>query len=405
MNKVITTLSDQITPLRILLLCRTLWLIAIFSFVRFELVSVSFAVLIAASLIHLISIALIAKMKRPSPRVLALQIAVDLLTMTLLLAFNGGATNAFVTALLIPVVFSSIGLSWMYCTGFTLAAICAYSLLMLNMSSDMAHHMDMASHYHGMWINFILSTSVIALVVSSMAKMVTRREQFIAAQREQQLRQEQILAISIASAQVTHNIATPLATIQLLYEELQEDYPDNRLIKNGQASLKACTQHLDDFRKQISLIREGHVDWVATKELVAKLQDSALLYFPDQQLKINCDTCDGNIWSDEMLIPALVNLLQNAVNSNHQNGKNMLELNCFINNEQWVMELRDYGKGLNDDDFADLGYELIDSDKGLGIAALLSNMTIERLEGTLQVQNHPDTGCITRVALKFKNDR
>ncbi|MGR5456023.1 sensor histidine kinase [Vibrio alfacsensis] len=359
--------------------------------------------LLATSGVHLISILLLWSQRRPNSHTLAIQIAIDLLYMTSLLYFNGGATNAFVTALLIPVVFASISLGAYYCIGFTLASISAYSLLVWNMPSDMTHHMDMASHYHGMWINFILSGVIIALVVSSMANMVAKRERCIAAHREQQLRQEQILAISIASAQVTHNIATPIATVQLLYEELQEQYPGNILIESGQASLRICAQHLDSFRQQITQIREGETSWLPINELMEKLQDAILLYFPHQRLEFSAELKGGDIWADNMLIPALVNLIHNAVNSNQENGNDRLEVRCYAKQQQCFLEFRDYGTGVTKGNIEALGYELINSNKGLGIAVLLSNMTLERLGGTLHLENHADLGCTTKITLQYRS--
>ena len=96
-------------------------------------------------------------------------------------------------------------------------------------------HGNMQGHFIGMGINFLFSTLVVALVVGKMARSINKQQKAIAKYRENLLKQEQVTALGVASAQITHQLATPIATVQLLAEELSEDFPDNEIVKDMQS--------------------------------------------------------------------------------------------------------------------------------------------------------------------------
>ncbi|WP_051201772.1 sensor histidine kinase [Ferrimonas senticii] len=402
--------TERLLPLQKLLLCRSIWLLLFWGYFAsegamgtpYQFLASSVSILLLASLFHVTSMLLLYRQKRPSVFAQALQISAELIIMTALLAVNGGATNAFVSALILPVVFAGVSLSTRYIVAFTTAAMIAYSWLIWQMPKMMVmHEMDMTEHYHGMWVSFLLSVVVIALVVGTMAKMIAKRERAIALQREAQLRQEQLLALGTASAQVTHNVATPLATMQMLYEELAEMHPTDPAVADLAEPLAQCRQHLDYFRQLAVEIREGQIRWQHCKPLLTQLQEAVLLHFPDQKLRCDNGT-DGEVKADGMLLPALLNLVQNAVAANHRTGNNQLQLSVTTDSDRLVLSLRDFGDGIAHDRLQELGGELLASTEGLGIAVLLSNTTLERLGGSLKLSNHPQQGAIATVTLPYR---
>ena len=69
------------------------------------------------------------------------------------------------------------------------------------------HQMNMSGHFVGMWVNFVLSTSVIALVIGAMSRALKERERVIAKAREKQLRNEQLVTLDGAAAQITSSVS------------------------------------------------------------------------------------------------------------------------------------------------------------------------------------------------------
>jgi two-component system sensor histidine kinase RegB len=123
-------------------------------------------------------------------------------------------------------------------------AISAYFALLLILSPHDLHHMNMEQHLLGMWFNFLLSAAVVVLVVTSLIKAMNKQEQLASKQREEQLRQEQLLSLGAAAAQFAHRLATPLATAHLVSEALQEIQSyDAMLIKQLDEQLNDCRRH------------------------------------------------------------------------------------------------------------------------------------------------------------------
>ena len=90
----------------------------------------------------------------------------------------------------------------------------------------MKHHgMDMSSHYLGMWFNFLISSLVLTTSVAYIAKRMRKQDVELSFMREAQLRQEKLLALGTASAQMAHQLATPLASLRLLVDEVVEETP------------------------------------------------------------------------------------------------------------------------------------------------------------------------------------
>ncbi|MGL5393403.1 MAG: sensor histidine kinase, partial [Shewanella sp.] len=153
---------------------------------------------------------------------LFIALVLDTLFWILWLYFSGSATNAFISLLLLPIALAAVTLPiW---APWTLSAMStlAYSLMIFTApDAQMQHHgMDMSSHYLGMWFNFVISALVITTSVALITKRMRRQDAQLAFMREGQLRQEQLLALGMASAQMAHQLATPLSTLRLLLDEV-----------------------------------------------------------------------------------------------------------------------------------------------------------------------------------------
>ena len=99
-----------------------------------------------------------------------------------------------------------------------------------------------------------------------------------------------------------------------------------------------------------------------------------------------------------MLLPALLNLVQNAVKANEDNNNQDIELNAYIDANELNIKLRDFGHGISTKQIS-LGQQLVKSETGLGMAVLLSNSSLERLGGSLKLYNHTKQGAIAHVSL------
>ena len=330
------------------------------------------------------------------------QILADILFLSLLLYFSGGATNPFVSLLLLPVAIGAVTLSRSMLLVVTLAALVAYSALITRLSPHQMHMMDMQQHFIGMWLNFVLSAMVVVLIVASLATAMRRQEKFVSQLREEQLRQEQLVALGTAAAQFAHQLATPLATVNLLAEELQDHTPHNQqgYLAQLQQQIVLCSKRLDDFRGLAEDVKHNVKREITLSQLNAQLQQEVQLNFadvevdyllaPSDKLAISCDTS---------LLPALLNLIQNAVQASKRNLQRKISVHSELLNARLVLKIRDFGPGLSQDIMLALGSTLVKSENGLGMGVMLSHATLERLGAQLKLYNHQQGGAVAEISM------
>jgi len=360
------------------------------------------------AIFQLVSVFAYRNVSQARPIGMLMQLTADVLFLTILLSLSGGATNAFVSLLLLPIMIAAVTLREKGLAYIAVLAIAAYSFLLIRMPDHSMHQMNMSGHFIGMWVNFVLSASVIALVIGAMSRALKERERTIAKAREQQLRNEQLVTLDGAAAQITHQLASPIANLQLLFEELLEDQPNNPVVVQMQTPLKQCARQLNDFRKLSAQLRNKNTtEHITVNQLQTQIIDTLLLQHPDQHINWLSEPIAATLKSDAMLLPAILNLLQNACIANQKNNQTQLELSWQQDNQHSeciYLLIRDFGSGFSQSQLTELGGQLMPSSQGMGLAVLLSNVTFERLNGSLTLYNHAGGGAVAKVKLAIANN-
>lgn len=339
--------------------------------------------------------------------------------LTLVLYLHGGATNPFVSLYLVPIAISAAIFSTRFTLSLAVFCVLAYSLLMFyyepmqllspghEMTFDSDHHSVQVSeksqinwHIIGMWLNFVLSTLLITYFVLRMAKALGRRNAELAAIREQQLRDEQLLGIATLAAGTLHELATPLATMTLLTDELShsakgnpEIVDDVNLLAQQLARCKLSLQNLTHAAEQSS----DQLQRVAIDEYLSKVLTHWHLLKPGIPLVNSTDSIDGFIRVDSTFEQAIINLLNNAAEAS-PDGKGISVLAKKESNILTI-HIRDHGAGI-DISAGNLGKPFVSTrGEGRGLGLFLSNATIERLGGDVMLQPHCDGGTLTTITL------
>ncbi|MGX9462324.1 ATP-binding protein [Shewanella sp. A14] len=363
---------------------------------------------------------------------LFLTLILDTLFWAAWLFYTGGATNAFVSLLLLPIAIAATSLPRRAPWCLTVLSTLLYTIMFIripdlsmmrhNMSSDhnMGSSMNMSSHYLGMWFNFVISALVLTITVGYIAKRIRQKNAELVYLREGQLRQERLLALGTASAQMAHQLATPLSTLRLLLDELIDELgtqssvkhelhdgdklsPSNDLINEMQQALMRCEQTLSDLRLATESIREHNVAPQSIDRLVAMLTEQVSLLLPETDLltKIEPNQEQEIIASDMSLLPALLALIQNAAQASYEKTQTS-RVDLIIKRDnltQISINIRDFGEGISKTLIDKLGHDVIDSPRGMGIAILLSHASFERLGGQLHLHHHADGGTVAVITL------
>ncbi|MBN7821528.1 sensor histidine kinase [Bowmanella yangjiangensis] len=370
----------------------------------YELPYISLKIVIAAELaVNMILYFCYRGNRNAHPAEYLLQILLDIMFLTLLLYFAGGATNPFVSLLLLPVAIAAVTLSRGLLMLVSMSALTAYTALLLSISPHQLHNMDMQQHFIGMWVNFVLSALVVVLVVASLARAMQQQERFFGQLREEQLRQEQLVALGTTATQFAHHMATPLATATLLTEELQEDMPDKPLLLQqlGQ-QLQHCSRHLQSFRAIAEEVKQNKKRNIPVALLFKQLKEEVQLNFANIQPQYDLIAEQNQaVRADTTLLPALLNLIQNAVQASLKNHHQRIQLSSQTDQEHLTLRIRDFGKGFPAQSLLALGASLVESEHGLGIGVMLSHATLDRLGAQLRLYNHKEGGAVAEVSMNL----
>lgn len=338
---------------------------------------------------------------------------IDSLFLASLLYFSGGSSNPFIYLLLIPTALATISISPLKVLLLALIQIIFYSLLMKYRFPLIIPEVSQLDNFHihlmGMWINFILSTLLIASFGLAMSRHINVREKRLQNLREKQLREEQILSLGIISAGAAHELSTPLSTMSLIAEDLLsqcQSQPESEDLKLLNEQITRCKHIIHDLgeisaqfaleqmpRRPLGQILEQIIDrWQITRPEI-----NITLQWPK-----HCSTNEVslNISFDQ----ALTNLLNNAADASVENGSHQIDISSTCENNHLVIDIRDYGKGISAELKETLGRTLIQSEKsgGLGWGWLLTNASIERLGGQVQLLTAPECGTIVRISINVK---
>lgn len=339
-----------------------------------------------------------------SQSALALQVSVDLVALGVLLFLSGGAANPLVSLLLLPVASAALILSWPWAAGIAAAAISLYSLLAVWFVPLHIADAERATRLHlaGMWLTFVVSVVLVAWLIVRMTASIRARDAALAHAREQALRDERVVALGALAAGAAHELGTPLATIAVIAGELGQDKDlspaardDLQLLRQQVAACKEIVTRLasragadraqgaqaEPADRWLNALLAG---WRATRPGVACF------------LKSLPASATPRIVVDETLEQGVVNLLNNAANSDDGEIEAVLDWNA----ERLTIDILDRGAGFPPQVLAQAGTAPLPSATGgAGIGLLLTRAAIGRLGGRLLLTNRTAGGGSARIEL------
>lgn len=402
---------SQLTLIRSILLV-ALWASLLLA-VDFEQIHLSSTylvwVLIAFSLIHLLTLARLKNTLRVAEVEFFVQLLVDVICLSALFYLSGGANNPFISYLLIPICIAATTLPWRYTWLITSLCLINYTLLLFfyvrfpifEMGQQHQHQGNTNWHIIGMWFNFSLSAILITYFVVKMAQALQENSRILSSMREDELRNQQLMAVAMLAAGAAHEMNTPLSTMTILLSELQDEHQRNTSliadldILNQQ--VKHCAKTLKELVQNSSEANEGKFKQQEIKVFCDSIISRWQLMRPDVNFSFNIiDISNKTITQDPRLDQAIINLLNNAADASPEN----IAINIHCNSNQLIWQIIDSGKGISDQLESKLGKIMLSTkEQGLGIGLLLAHASIKHYGGSLTQKPNQPSGTITELRL------
>ena len=336
----------------------------------------------------------------------------DIAGLSCLLYFSGGATNPLISYYLVPVSIAAATLGRKLSWAVAALAFACYSLLLVFYQPIPAlvpttHHGGFNLHVLGMWANFAVSAALIGYFLFSMAETLRHQQQQIAQQREEQLRDEQLLSVATLAAGAAHELGTPLNTMKLLVEDALAGPAGHRALAEG--DLAVLDRQLDRCRETLKkLVRAASVPEHAqaaqpVRQYLLALLDAWRIIRPQTlaTLKLDPNCPDIAVIFHPAIEPALHNLLDNAADASPQ-----IAVDAHWSQAILTIRIRDFGPGIGPEQRQHLGQPgRSEKPHGLGLGLFLSHSTIGRHGGAVELRNAEGGGTLTRITLPLTAPR
>ncbi len=343
-----------------------------------------------------------------TPLELVSQLLFDILVLSALLFFSGGATNPLVSLLLPPVALAALALPARCVLLVGTAALGAYSALMLFYLPLPLPDATRATRLHlaGMWITFALSASMIAWFVVRMTQQLRERDAALAAAREQALRDERVMAMGTLAAGAAHELGTPLGTMALIAGELAHDaqqldlpaqwHEDLALLRQ---QIGVCKQIITGLSRRAGAERLENSPRQRVDRWLEQVRQHWAAIRPQAESRqlIQGEGEIPEITADPRLEQALLNLLNNAAQAA---GPGCIEIALNWTRDSLHLDIRDSGPGFPATVLAGVGqHGFGEHAHGSGVGLMLTRSALEQLGGSLNLSN-PDTGgALARITL------
>ncbi len=339
------------------------------------------------------------------------QLVADAAILIFILLATGGASNPLISYLLVLLAVGATILHQRYVNVFAIANIAVYTTFLLSeLQAEHSDHMveNFQLHLVGMWVTFVVSAILITLFVTRMAEAIRSRELTLARSRENEMRNEQLVAIGTLAAGTAHALGTPLSTMSVLLTDLDK-YSDEELkkmsIKEDISLLRQQVVRCKDSLNQLTRFynkadRQTPYDGAITT-FMDEIQDYIVNIHPraNVRFEIQDSAQSANIPYDLSLRHAVINLVENAIKA----ANSQVIVTCLVSAKpDPLIEIiiQDDGPGIPASVMENMGVPFISTRKdSMGLGIFLANAAIQRASGKIEMFNLKNGGAMSIIRL------
>jgi two-component system sensor histidine kinase RegB len=337
----------------------------------------------------------------------------DVFFLVLLLVNTGGASNPLISYLLVLLAVTATLLPKPYVNSFAISGIAIYTFFIF-LDFQVEHQQNMEGqemsfqlHLVGLWVIFVVSAILISVFITRMASTIKVREATLAKSRENEIRNEQLVAIGTLAAGTAHALGTPLSTMAVLLTELDRSHVNDLNINDVKEDISLLKQQVTRCKNSLAeLTRYYNKDSsesnlpVLLSVFSAEIMDYIINIHPTS--KIDFDTAcapDIKVASDLSLKHAIINIIENSIKA--ANNKVLVKFSTSESiTDQLEIAITDDGPGIPAEVLEKVGEPFISMRKeSMGIGIFLANAAVQKLNGTIELFNLKQGGAKTLIKL------
>ncbi len=349
-------------------------------------------------------------------------IGIDVLTLTALLYFSGGAANPFIFFYFANIAIAGMILPRTWAWSISLASILgglfllnqAYPLEVFN-RSPLAHDAEFGVTKSAFLIAFSTCCIVITYFVSMLAMELRQREVQLAVVEKERERSQRLEALATLAAGAGHELASPLSTIAVVAKELSRNLEKTESNPSIRRDVELIREELnrckDILRRMKSGAGEAAAENLRPVSLGEILQETVQGMREPHRVNIQMSNANSDslgILPKQALSQALRNLLQNGLDAS--TPQQTVDLKVSVNKrvgskkskELWELTITDQGSGMTEEVKRRIGepfFTTKEVGQGMGLGVFLTRNVIRGLGGEIIFESSTDGGTICLVTL------
>jgi len=359
----------------------------------------------------------------------ALTMFLDMLLLTALLFYTGGAMNPFTFLYLIHIVLGAVLLQPRWAWSLTIFTVSCYGCFFLptdrlfagtflaaaaqihdahNLTSC---HNYLDLHLQGMWVAFSVTAVFIVFCVGWIQKALRIHQQTLVSLREEKDRSEKLASLANLAAGAAHEFSTPLSTIAVASTEMlrvmrskggdQELIADAELIRD---QIEGCKEILYQMTADAGEHLGEAVEEFLMSSLILDVVSSCSELYPNEII-LESKVMDARVRMPPLMLRRAVRgLLKNAADASSPDSP--IRLRLRKDTQYLTIEVEDTGTGMDEQTAAralDPFFTTKEQGKGLGLGLYLTRTLAEKFGGGVAIRSTPGKGTVVSLSLALED--
>jgi two-component system sensor histidine kinase RegB len=336
----------------------------------------------------------------------------DLLTLTGMLFFSGGANNPFSFFYFVNLAVGGVMIRPRAAWSLTLTAIAGYTFLLFYsvpievLGKITPNEWDLRTG--GWMLAFATCSSVVTYFVTRTAGELKRRERQLLRVQAAQAASHRLEGLTTLAAGAAHELATPLSTIDVIVRELSRHLEGCEKPESVTTDLRLIDGQLDMCRQILQRMRSAAGDSMAQRwdrTTVGDLIDTTLEGIRDPD---RVDVIDGSdeVENHPLFVPqeavaqAIRNLIHNGLDASGDGGRVRVESKLLRDSVR--ISVADLGHGMSHEVLqraSEPFFTTKEPGRGIGLGLFLTRNVISQLGGQLEFRSAIGRGTEAIVTL------
>ena len=326
-------------------------------------------------------------------------LCIDIFQLSFLIYLTGGIVNPFSIFIIVPAIFSSIYLSKK--TSFLLVSLTIISIVSLTFVNQelpypLNNHFHVSDYYYfAIPLSLIIALIFLSFFAISFGIESRVRKEALNKMESLMAKEHELVSLGGQAAAAAHSLGTPLSTIKIISQELNDRFKNERDIDKDLTLLSSQVNRCIEILKKLTInpsIEDEFLDRnLNLKDYIIQIVKS-FEEISNKQFKVIFDQ-----FNNPIEIPKLIEIvygLRNFIGNANKFSKSKIFINVLSNNEKTNIIIEDDGPGFTKEIISKIGEPYLNdisrSEKkktGLGLGIFIGKTLLEKNMATIKISN------------------